>query len=63
MQTEESLRMTTSMMKIGMSMLELQRLVAVDYLARIGWKNTGKRRRQLLKEIERRMLYLLGNVN
>ena len=62
MQTEESLRMTTSMMKIGMSMLELQRLV-VDYLARIGWKNTGKRRRQLLKEIERRMLYLLGNVN
>ena len=62
MQTEESLRMTTSMMKIGMSMLELQRLV-VDYLARIGWKNTGKRRWQLLKEIERRMLYLLGNVN
>ena len=62
MQTEESLRMTTSMMKIGTSMLELQRLV-VDYLARIGWKNTGKRRRQLLKEIERRMLYLLGNVN
>ena len=61
MQTEESLRMTTSMMKIGTSMLELQRLV--DYLARIGWKNTEKRRRQLLKEIERRMLYLLGTVN